>query len=336
MSGILEFQPAEEHVPPTPKPEPPYRVIAAEIRARIDSGELRPGDRVPSIRAIAQRWGVAIATATKVTAHLRAEGIVEAQVGSGTVVSTPAGRRSTPATASAPPSAQKGPTPDQELQLRILRAAVELADTGGLQALTMRRLAAHLDLGPMSLYRFVASKEELLTEMANLVSGDLSLPDEGPPGWRAKLELVARQQWRLCRRHLWLPHVVSFTRPALVPNMMTHTEWTLRALDGLDLPMDVRLQETLTLHALVITIALSKADEVQAERNTGMTLNRWSDSQRSRRRELLESGRFPLLATFSDDTAPDLDLLFEYGLARHLDGFAVLVAGHDPGPCTRA
>ncbi|MGE6737648.1 TetR/AcrR family transcriptional regulator C-terminal domain-containing protein, partial [Streptomyces sp. NPDC059900] len=111
-----------------------------------------------------------------------------------------------------------------------------------------------------------------------------------------------------------------------------HTEWTLRALDGLDLPMDVRLQETLTLHAFVITIALSKADEAQAERNTGMTLNRWSDSQRSRRRELLDSGRFPLLATFSDDTAPDLDLLFEYGLARHLDGFAALLTSHNAGP----
>ncbi|MFE2356925.1 hypothetical protein [Streptomyces parvulus] len=52
---------------------------------------------------------------------------------------------------------------------------------------------------------------------------------------------------------------------------------------------------------------------------TGMTLDRWSDSQRSRRRELLESGSFPLLSAFTDDTAPDLDLLFEYGLARHPD-----------------
>ncbi|MGE6738201.1 GntR family transcriptional regulator, partial [Streptomyces sp. NPDC059900] len=211
---------------PAQKPEPPYRVIAAEIRSRIDSGELRPGDRVPSIRAIAQRWGVAIATATKVTAVLREEGIVEARVGSGTVVSEQTARRRTPAANNAAPTPRKGETPDQELRQRILRAAVELADTGGLHTLTMRRLAAALDLGPMSLYRFVAGKDELLTEMADLVFADLSLPDDGPLGWRAKLELVARQQWRLCRRHLWLPRVVSFTRPALVPNMMAHTEWT--------------------------------------------------------------------------------------------------------------
>ncbi|WP_280310943.1 GntR family transcriptional regulator, partial [Nocardia abscessus] len=40
------------------RPEPPYRTIVAEIRARIETGDLRPGDRVPSIRQIAQRWGV--------------------------------------------------------------------------------------------------------------------------------------------------------------------------------------------------------------------------------------------------------------------------------------
>lgn len=318
-------------MPSAQETEPPYRVIVAEIRARIAGGELRPGDRVPSIRAIAQRWGVAIATATKVTAALRDEGLVEANVGSGTVVSPQAGHQRTPTAQRAAPSAPGSETPDQELlRLRIVRTAVELADADGLHALTMRRLAAKVDLGPMSLYRYVAGKDELLIQMADLVFGDLSLPEHGPKGWRAKLELVARQQWRLCRRHLWLPQVVSFTRPAMAHNMMAHTEWTLRALDGLDLPVDVRLQEALTLHALVVTIGLSKADEVQAERNTGMTLNRWSDSQRSHRRELLASGRFPLLATLSDDAAPDLDVLFEYGLARHLDGFAALV-GSDGG-----
>lgn len=319
-------------MPSAQENEPPYRVIVAEIRARIVSGELRPGDRVPSIRAIARRWGVAIATATKVTAALRDEGFVEANVGSGTVVSAQAGhQRTSPVHRAAPaspasPAARGGEAPDQELlRLRIVRTAVELADADGLHALTMRRLAAKVDLGPMSLYRYVAGKDELLTQMADLVFGDLSLPEHGPRGWRAKLELAARQQWRLCRRHLWLSQVVSFTRPAMAPNMLAHTEWTLRALDGLDLPMDVRLQEALTLHALVVTVGLSKADEVQAERNSGMTLERWSESQRSHRRELLASGRFPLLATLSDDKAPDLDVLFEYGLARHLDGFAALV-----------
>ena len=66
--------------------EAPFRQIVGQIRAQIDGGQLRPGDRVPSARQITAEWGVAIATATKVLAALRAEGLVEAVRGVGTVV----------------------------------------------------------------------------------------------------------------------------------------------------------------------------------------------------------------------------------------------------------
>lgn len=302
-------------MPPSERRDPPYRVIAAEIGSRITIGELRPGDRVPSIRAIARQWGVAVATATKVIAALREAGLVETRVGSGTVVSPRPAR---------PPARQPGSAEQEVLSARILRAAVDVADSDGLQALSMRRLASSLELGPMSLYRYVTSKDDLLAQMADLVFGDLALPEHGPPGWRAKLELVAREHWRLCRRHRWLPQVISFTRPTFVPHMMDHTEWTMRALDELELPMDVRLQEALTLHGLVVTVALSNARETAAERRTGLSLSRWSESQRARRREVLTSDRFPLLARMSEDAPPDLDALFEYGLALHLDGLAVM------------
>jgi GntR family transcriptional regulator len=68
---------------------PPYRRIAAEIRARIDRGELRPGDRVPSVREIVDTEGVSIATATRVAAVLRADGYAESIPGIGTIVTTP-------------------------------------------------------------------------------------------------------------------------------------------------------------------------------------------------------------------------------------------------------
>ncbi|MBR8744456.1 GntR family transcriptional regulator, partial [Nocardiopsis sp. MG754419] len=64
----------------------PYARIVADIRTRIDAGELRPGDRVPSTRDITREWGVAMATATKALAALRREGLVEAVRGVGTVV----------------------------------------------------------------------------------------------------------------------------------------------------------------------------------------------------------------------------------------------------------
>jgi hypothetical protein len=125
---------------------------------------------------------------------------------------------------------------------------------------------------------------------------------------------------------VWLPRAVSFTRPLLVPNMMAHTEWTLRALDGLGLPMTTRLREAMSLHALVVTAALTKAAEIEAEQETGLPLAQWWQTQRQRADDLLASGRFPLLATVPRETAADLDGLFEYSLSRHLDGFAALLA----------
>ncbi|MFI6787882.1 TetR/AcrR family transcriptional regulator C-terminal domain-containing protein [Nonomuraea sp. NPDC050383] len=313
----------------TQRPDPPYRRIVAEIRARILSGDLRPGDRMPSIRQIAQRWGVAVATATRVMATLRDEGLVEAKVGSGTVVSARAraGQEQPPGPATSPRPRPAG-VPKQALNREhVLRAAIAIADVEGLDAVSMRRLSAELGVAPMSLYRHVANKDELVTQMVDEAFGAAELPVPGPKGWRAKLELISRRQWELCRRHLWLPRAVSFTRPSLVPSMMAHTEWTLRALDGLGLPMATRIREALTLHALVLTVALSMADEVEAEQETGVTLDGWWLAQRKRADELLESGRFPLLATISGETVLDLDGLFEYGLACHLDGFAALVEG---------
>ncbi|MEO3888342.1 GntR family transcriptional regulator [Nonomuraea sp. B5E05] len=302
--------------------EAPYRRIVAELRARIQAGDLRPGDRVPSIRQIAQRWGVAVATATRVMATLRDEGLVETKVGAGTVVSAREGRLRPAA-----PRRRQDATPKPALDRKqVLRTAIAIADVEGLDAVSMRRLAAELDVGPMSLYRHVAGKHELVTQMADEAFGEPELPVPGPDGWRAKLELVARLQWELCRRHLWLPSAVSFIRPLLVPAMMAHTEWTLRALDGLGLTMATRMREALTLHALVIPVAQSMAAEVEAEQETGVTLDQWRLSQRKRTGELLGSGRFPLLATAQEDVVSDLDGLFEYSLARHLDGFAALVA----------
>lgn len=344
--------------------ESPYRRIAAEIRTRILTGDLRPGDRVPSVREIAQRWGVAIATATKVMASLRDDGLVETKVGSGAVVTPRRHRRQAPtahpssawsAVADQVPAADHVLASDQvragdqrpardQVPIRrqdssrrqvlsrgqVLRTAISVADVEGLDAVSMRRLAVELGVGPMSLYRHVAGKDALVTQMVDEVFGDRELPEPGPVGWRAKLELIARWQWELCRRHLWLPAAISFTRPLLVPNLTAQTEWTLRALDGLGLPIETSIREALTLHGLVISAARAMADEVEAEQETGVSLDRWWLDRRRQAEQLLGSGRFPLLAAIPEDAVSDLAALFEYSLARHLDGFAVLVEAHQP------
>src|SRR4051812_49716397 len=66
--------------------EPSSARIARELRRRITSGELAPGARVPSTRAIVQRYGVAMATATKVLTTLQHEGLIRSLPGVGSVV----------------------------------------------------------------------------------------------------------------------------------------------------------------------------------------------------------------------------------------------------------
>ena len=317
-----------------PPSAPPYRQIAEEIRSWITTGALRPGDRAPSVRQIAQRWGVAIATATRVTAVLRDEGLVESRVGSGTVVTGRGVRAGTTgADTPAPVAAARRPgvAPPPLNRRNVLRTAIAIADVEGIDAVSMRRLASELGVGPMSLYRHVANKDELVRLMADQAFGEVEPPEPGPPGWRAKLELSAREQWRLCHRHLWLARAVSFTRPSMAPAMMAHTEWVLRALDGLGLSEVTRFHEAVTLHSLVLGFGASLADEAEAEQSTGVTLDGWWRAERPRSEEVLGDGRFPLLAQVPRLTPSDLEELFEYGLARHLDGLAVLVerqAGH--------
>jgi DNA-binding GntR family transcriptional regulator len=65
---------------------PPSRQIAADIRAKIEHGELAPGDTLPSIVALASQYQVATKTAQKAIAILKREGLVESEPGYGTFV----------------------------------------------------------------------------------------------------------------------------------------------------------------------------------------------------------------------------------------------------------
>lgn len=76
-------------MPEIQRPDPPYMQVVAAIRERIRSGALKPGDHVPSARQITREWGVSIATATKVLAALRSEGLARGVSGVGTVVMAP-------------------------------------------------------------------------------------------------------------------------------------------------------------------------------------------------------------------------------------------------------
>ena len=290
-----------------------YRRIAAEIAARITSGELAPGAKVPSTRQITAEYGVAMATATKVITALREQGLVRATPGHGTVV-----------TYGAPPA---GLAIDRDV---VVRTAITIADAEGLTGLSMRRLAGQLGMPTMSLYRHVADKEELVLLMMDKVMAANPPPPALSPdrdGWRACLEALARLQWSMYRRHVWLAPATSFTRPPLAPNAMAHTEWAMRALDGRGLDSNTLFRAAVTVANYVRGTAVNLEEEAQAEQETGMTETEWFRSRQDRLAEVLATDRLPMQAAYitADDSEFDLDTLLEFGLQRLLDGLEPLL-----------
>ncbi len=84
----------------------------------------------------------------------------------------------------------------------VLQAAVALADEGGLDGFSMRRLAQELGVVPMALYKHVANKDELLDGMVDIVFGEIESPSIGDD-WRAAMRRRAMSARDALRRHSW-------------------------------------------------------------------------------------------------------------------------------------
>ncbi|HEX3926199.1 MAG TPA: TetR/AcrR family transcriptional regulator C-terminal domain-containing protein [Streptosporangiaceae bacterium] len=338
--------------------DPPYARIAAEVRHRIETGELAPGSRVPSTREITARWGVAMATATKALAALRDQGLVRAVPGVGTVVAEGASAAPSAPARSLPPAPGRRPArtagartagartagpgadagaagargagaaggPAREISARIVAAAIEVADAEGLSGVSMRRVATEIGVATMSLYRHVADKDDLVVQMIDAVFGQWQLPADPPEGWRERLELAGRTLWSMFRRHPWLAPAMSVTRPQPAPAAIPYAEWVLAALDGHGLDLATRLTAHITLFGYVRGTAVNIELEAEAEAASGLGNDEWMDAQGPALRSIVASGNFPQLEqVFAADYDFDLDELFEFGLQRLLDGLAVLI-----------
>src|SRR5262249_60724053 len=149
----------------------------------------------------------AIATATRVLATLRQEGLVRAVPGIGRVVTGPG---------AGPPvrlravESHKPVAPDRDPSTEVIVAtAMGIADSEGLAAVSMRRVASALRIPTMSLYRHVRAKEELVLLMIDAAFGEEPLPDPPPLGWRAQLATAAPPPWGLYKKHPPVPPAVS-------------------------------------------------------------------------------------------------------------------------------
>lgn len=139
---------------------------------------------------------------------------------------------------------------------RVLRAAVELADAGGLDALSMRRLARELGVEAMSLYHHVANKDEILAGMIELVVGEIELPDE--VDWKVAVRRSAISYRDALRRHPWASGLM-LSRQSGGPAQLRRTDWLLRTL------REAGLSRELVYHALHVLDAYVLGATVQHE-----------------------------------------------------------------------
>ena len=116
----------------------------------------------------------------------------------------------------------------------VVRAAVAIADAEGLDAVTMRRVAATLDVRPMSLYTHVASKGDLVDLMLNEIVGDVLVPEPLPTDWREAMRAVAVQSYRGFVAHTWALEAFG-RRPHVGPNVLRHAEQSAAAVAPLGL-----------------------------------------------------------------------------------------------------
>lgn len=219
----------------------------------------------------------------------------------------------------------RGPKPTLTLD-RIVEAAVRVADGEGLEALSMRRVAAELGTGTMSLYRYVPGKGELLDLMLDRVQRPSENPaDLGDGGWRSALEAMGRATLALYRRHPWLLHV-NQSRPILGPSALDGMEKVLSRIKPMGLSDPELVSVIVMIDGYVVGAARTQLYAQEAERRTGLTDTEFWQAQTPMLEKVMTSGRYPLLASLDENTwGPDFDH-FEFGLQRILDGLEVLVA----------
>jgi AcrR family transcriptional regulator len=217
------------------------------------------------------------------------------------------------------PARKQGLTAD-----RVVQAAVELADADGLAALSMARVAERLGFTTMSLYRHVASKDELLVLMVDHGVG-APPPLDPAEGWREQLETWSRALFAGVRAHPWILRI-PLSWAAMGPNRAGWMEAVFGAMAGTALHESEKAGVAMMLNGVAMSVARFEADmDLSIEGRTA------PPEEFAAMVELMVAGdRFPALrraveaGVFSDDDGPDED--FEFQLARTLDGVAQLVA----------
>jgi AcrR family transcriptional regulator len=215
------------------------------------------------------------------------------------------------------PPSKPSPTPlSREL---IVNTAIKLADGGGLDEVSLRKVAAALNAGPMRLYGYIETKDELLDLMVDEVYGEIPPPSLAAD-WRTRLRQVAHGLRDAAKRHEWFIDLLG-GRPHQGPNSLAHIESTLAAvpLDDIDQVMSV----VHAVNAYVVGAVRGEITELRAERSTGMTEEQWQRANGPYMERMISTGRFPTLSkVMYEGSDRDHAVVFDEGLDYVLDGIA--------------
>jgi AcrR family transcriptional regulator len=216
----------------------------------------------------------------------------------------------------------RGPRPGLSLA-RIVEAGVRVASTEGLAAVSMARVAKELGTSTMSLYRYVAAKDELLSLMVDAALGPPLAPDP-EQGWREELSRWAWGYHQRLSEHAWAVRV-PITAPPTTPNQVAWMERALWSLRATGLGEEQKASVLLLLSGYVrndatLTAELTAAGFISDEAMLGYS---------RRLAALTDPERFPAIHALIDagifDRADPPEKEFGFGLERILDGIAVLI-----------
>ncbi len=217
---------------------------------------------------------------------------------------------------------------------RIAAAALKIADEEGFEAVTMRRVAAELGAGTMTLYHYVKNKRELAALMDDTVMGELLVPeDELGDDWREGLAQIARRTYRSFMQHPWTFEFIGGEDDPGVggPNALRHVEQSLMVAERTGLDLTGQFEITALMDDFVFghamrTRGIGRADQGPKER---------LDAVVAYMGRQLATGEFPRLQAIAGDdlrggfervaelaTDPER---FERGLEVVLDGIELLL-----------
>lgn len=225
---------------------------------------------------------------------------------------------------------QRGPKREMSVE-KIVDAAVELADAEGLGAVSMAAVAAKLGYTPMSLYRYVSAKDDLLLLMQEEATGLPPDLDAESTGWREQLGAIFAGMVGSYLRHPWMLDI-PITGSPITPNSSAWIESSLVALADTSLTQEERVAVTLLVTGQARWYGTVLAGYAVQARTTGMSPEQITVREGALFDALISADGYPALRAAVDAGAfvSEADP-FQFGIERVLDGVAAYLEALSAG-----